>query len=95
MVVTFEWDLSKAATNIRKHGIAFEEAATIFRDALATTFPDPDHSVIERREITIGYTIKRRLAFVSHCERDRRIRIISARVATPAERRQYEEGIES
>jgi len=58
MVVTFEWDLSKAATNIPKHGIAFEEAATIFRDALATTFPDPDHSVIERREITIGYTIK-------------------------------------
>ena len=57
------------------------------------TFPDPDHSNEERREITIGYTLKGHLVFVSHCERRKRIRIISARRATRTEREQYEEGI--
>ncbi len=65
----------------------------MFLDPLATTFGDPDHSSDEGREITIGYTIRGRLVLVSHCDRARRIRIISARVATAAERKQYEEGI--
>ena len=65
----------------------------MFRDPLALTFPDPDHSVEEDREITIGSTIKGQVVFVSHCERGDRIRIISARFATGRERRQYEEGI--
>jgi len=91
--VTFEWDQRKAAANFAKHAIAFEDAATVFLDPLATTFPDPDHSKEERREITIGYTMKGHLVFVSHCERRRRMRIISARRATRTEREQYEEGI--
>jgi len=91
--VTFEWDARKAAANFSKHGVAFEDAATVFLDPLATTFPDPDHSKEEGREITIGYTMKGHLVFVSHCERRRRIRIISARRATRTEREQYEEGI--
>jgi uncharacterized protein len=59
------------------------------------TFTDPEHSSKERREITIGYTMKERLVFVSHSYREERIRIISARLATRTERRQYEEGIGS
>jgi len=65
----------------------------VFTDPLALTFQDPDHSPIERREITIGHTMNQRLVFVSHCEREARIRIISARFATRSEQRQYEEGI--
>jgi len=91
--VTFEWDARKAAANFTKHAISFEDAATVFLDPLATTFPDPDHSKNERREITIGYTMKGHLVFVSHCERRKRMRIISARRATRSEREQYEEGI--
>ena len=60
--MTFEWDARKAAANFAKHGVAFEDAATVFLDPLAITFPDPDHSKEERREITIGYTIKEHLA---------------------------------
>jgi uncharacterized DUF497 family protein len=90
--VTFEWDAGKAAANLRKHGVAFAEAATVFLDPLATTFPDPDHSLDEDREITIGYTMKGYLAFVSHCERGERIRIISARRATRTECDHYEKG---
>ena len=90
--MTFEWDSRKATANLRKHAINFEDAATIFLDPLATTFPDPDHSLDESREITIGYTMKGQLVFVSHCERGKGIRIISARPATRTERDQYEEG---
>jgi len=72
--------------------MAFEDAATVFLDPLATTFPDPDHSLDEQREITIGYTMKGYLAFVSHCERGERIRIISARRATRTECGHYEKG---
>ena len=90
--MTFEWDSRKATANFNKHAVSFEEAATVFVDPLATTFPDPDHSSEESREITIGYTMKGHLVFVSHCERGRRIRIISARPATRAERNQYEKG---
>ena len=93
--MTFEWDERKAAANFKKHHVAFEEAASVFLNALAITFPDPDHSLEERREITLGYTMKGRLVFVSHCERGQGIRIISARVATRIERKQYEEGIGS
>ncbi len=89
----FEWDARKAAANRRKHRVSFEDAATVFLDPLAITFPDPDHSSKENREITIGTTMKVHLVFVSHCERGGRMRIISAREATRAERKQYEEGI--
>jgi hypothetical protein len=93
--VTFEWDARKAATNFKKHGVAFEDASSVFFDPLAITFPDPDHSLDERREVTLGYTMKKDLVFVSHCERGERIRIISARPATRTERKQHEEGIGS
>lgn len=91
--MTFEWDASKALANLKKHDVTFQDASTVFLDPLAMTFPDPDHSVEERREITVGYTMGREMVFVSHCERRNRIRIISARLATRKERRQYEEGI--
>ena len=93
--MTFEWDERKAAANLKKHHVAFEDAASVFLNALAITFPDPDHSLEESREITLGYTMEGRLVFVSHCERGQRIRIISARLATRIERKQYEEGIGS
>jgi uncharacterized protein len=93
--VTFEWDARKAGTNLKKHRVAFEDAATVFLDPLAMTFPDPDHRLQEGREITIGCTMKMQLVFVSHCQRGERIRIISARLATRSERKHYEEGIDS
>jgi uncharacterized protein len=82
----------KAALNLKKHRLAFEEAASVFLDPSAITFPDPDHSSDELREITISRTKKGHVVFVSHCERAERSRIISARLATPTERKQYEEG---
>jgi len=90
--VIYEWDPKKAKTNLRKHGVSFEEATTVFLDPLAITFPDPDHSEDEDREITIGMTTKHRVGFVSHCLRADRTRIIGARRATRKERKQYEEG---
>jgi uncharacterized protein len=92
--VIFEWDPSKAAANLKKHGVSFDDAATVFSDPLAMTFPDPDYSALELREITIGHTVKEELVFVSHSEREGSIRIISARLATRLEQKQYEEGIE-
>ena len=74
-------------------GVSFAEAASVFLDRLALTFPDPDHSDEEDREITIGLSSKQWVLFVSHCERGDRIRIISARKATAKERSQYEQGI--
>ena len=91
--MTYEWDSRKAKENLRKHRVSFEEGATVFLDPLALTFPDPDHSDEEDREITIGVTTKPRAVFVSHCQRGDRIRIISARKATRKERKQYEAGI--
>ena len=88
----YEWDPKKAKANLRKHGVSFEEAARVFMDPLAITFPDPDHSDEEDREITIGLTTKHRVVFVSHSARGDRTRIISARRATRKERKQYEEG---
>jgi hypothetical protein len=90
--VNYEWDARKAKTNFRKHGVSFEEAATVFLDPLAITFPDPDHSVEEDREITVGLTTKNRVVFMSHCLRGDRTRIVSARKTTRKERKQYEEG---
>jgi uncharacterized DUF497 family protein len=90
--VIFEWSAAKADRNLKKHGIAFTEAASVFLDPLAMTYEDPAHAADERREITIGRTIGGRLVFVSHCERNGRIRIISAREVTHNERKSYEEG---
>jgi uncharacterized protein len=71
----------------------FEEAPTVFLDPLAVTYPDPDHSGEELREITLGHSAKRRVIFLYHTQRQERTRIIGARKATPNERRQYEESI--
>ena len=90
----YEWNDNKAKANQRKHGVSFEEAATVFLDPLALTYPDPHHSSEEEREITIGHSTRNQVVFVSHCPRGERIRIISARKATRREREQYEEGIE-
>ena len=91
--MVFEWSAAKARANLQKHGVPFDEAARVFLDPLALTFPDPHHSGGEEREITIGHTAGDQVVFVSHCRRGDRIRIISARRATRRERRQYEEGI--
>lgn len=88
----FEWDHKKAETNERKHGVAFQEAATVFGDRLAITFADPDHSVDEARFITFGLSRKKRLLVVSHIDRKDGTRIISARLMSRKERRIYEEG---
>jgi len=90
--VIYEWDPEKAKRNLREHGVSFEEAATVFLDRLAMTYPDPDHPDEEDREITIGYSASQRLLFVSHVQRRNRTRIISAREATRRERKQHEEG---
>jgi uncharacterized DUF497 family protein len=87
----FEWDEGKAQNNLRKHGVDFAEAATAFADPLAAIFADPDHSQEEVREILVGYSERNRLLIVSFTERDEGVRIISARVATPRERRTHEE----
>ena len=91
MGIDFEWDPNKAARNVRKHGVTFENAATVFQDDLSITVPDPDHSTAEERFITVGMSSQNRLLMVSHAERDDHIRIISARELTPREKRQYEE----
>lgn len=86
----FDWDRDKAESNLRKHGVSFEEAATVFFDPLAASFEDPDHSVSEYRWITIGFSAKGRLIVVCHSEREDAIRIISARRATSRERKKHE-----
>jgi uncharacterized protein len=88
----FEWDPDKADRNLKKHGVDFHEAATVFGDPLAVTYYDPDHSDEEDRFLTIGYSQAERLLVVSHTDRDDRIRIISARPASRKERKQHEEG---
>lgn len=86
----YEWDSRKASNNLRKHRVTFMEATSAFRDPMALTFSDPDHSEEEEREITVGMSGKGRIIFVSHCGRadGLRIRIISARKATRKEIRQ-------
>jgi uncharacterized DUF497 family protein len=88
----FEWNESKAAANLVKHGISFEEAQTIFDDPLFIDFHDPDHSPDEDRYIIIGLSRQGRLLLVSYTERDAIIRMISAREVTRGERKAYEEG---
>ena len=87
----FEWDSAKAAANVRKHGVSFEEAVSALRDELAATARDLEHSVAEFRFITFGISAHGRFLAVSHTERGNRIRIISARLATRTERKIYEE----
>ena len=88
----FAWDPNKAASNLRDHRVTFEEASSVFGDALAMTFDDPDHSEGESRLLTFGLSEQGRLLVVSHAERRGIVRIISARRATRAERKIYEEG---
>lgn len=85
----FEWDDAKAAYNIEKHGVSFEQTASVFFDSLARTFPDPGHSTGEEREITIGSTFWDDILVVVHTTRGDRTRIISARRATRAEKRNF------
>ena len=88
----FVWDAAKAAENLAKHGVSFEEASTVFRDPLSQTGRDPDHSLDEERFIVFGLSTSGRLLVVAHVERNDTIRIISARAATASERTIYEEG---
>jgi len=90
----FEWNLEKSAQNLRKHGVSFEEASSVFFDPMAATIPDPLHpDPNEERFITLGYSGSHRMMVVVHCDRGDSIRIISARRATRRERKQYEEGV--
>jgi len=92
MALRFAWDARKAATNLRKHGISFAEAATAFADPLSITIADPDHSEDEERFLLIGRSDRQHLVVVAHVERGDIVRIISARPASRRERDIYEEG---
>jgi uncharacterized DUF497 family protein len=87
----FEWDPRKASSNVAKHGVSFEEAASVFIDPLAYTFSDPDHSVGEERQLTFGVSNVGRLLVVISTERGDALRIVSARRATRRERAIYEQ----
>ena len=86
----FEWHSEKAAANLRKQGVSFEEAASVFNDPLATVYGDPDHSVNEKRYLMIGTSAQRRMLHVAFADRGERIRIITARKVTKKERDLYE-----
>lgn len=87
----FEWDRLKATTNLKKHGISFEEAQTVFENPLAFIFEDEAHSTTEHQEIIIGHSQRNRLLLISFTERPNAIRIVSARLATQKEREDYEQ----
>lgn len=91
----FEWDPDKAAENLKKHGVGFPEATTVFADPLELTIRDPDHSDGEARFLSLGMSTANRLVVVAYTEREDKIRIIHARVAAPKERRAYESGKKS
>jgi uncharacterized protein len=91
MPLSFEWDETKAKSNLAKHGVSFEEASTVFGDPLSLTIPDPAHSQMEHRAIVLGHSHQRKLLVVVHTERGDNIRIISARRASRCERKSYEE----
>jgi len=91
MALVFEWDPAKAKLNLKQHGFSFEEAVTVFQDPLSITIADPYHSASEARFLDIGMTHHHKLLVVSYTERQGRIRIISARLPTRAERKSYEE----
>lgn len=88
----FEWDPKKSEMNRKKHGVSFHDAATVFADPLAISFPDPDHSLGEHRSLTFGHSKTNHLFVVVHTEKQGKIRIISARRATRNERTIYENG---
>ena len=90
-MVEYEWDPEKDRINREKHDISFAEASTVFLDPLQITVHDERHSIGELRVRTIGYTTTNRLVVVAHTHREDRLRIITAREATPRERRQYEQ----
>ena len=90
MALTFEWNEEKAERNIRKHGVSFDEAKTVFNDPFAITISDPGHSEGEERFLDIGLSAKSRLLVVWYAGQGETIRIIGCRKATPAERRSYE-----
>lgn len=92
MSLKFEWDDAKAEENLRKHGVSFSEATTIFGDPLARSVADPLHSDDEGRFITMGQSRLRKTLVVVHTYRGELIRVISARAAAPRERRDYERG---
>ena len=85
-----EWDSEKASANIAQHGVSFDEASTVFGDPLATTVPDPDHSLVEDRFLTTGISSQQRLLIVWHTDRGEIVRIIGARETTSRERSIYE-----
>lgn len=87
----FAWDVRKAAGNLRKHGVSFSEAATVFFDALSATGADPDRSLDEQRFVTFGMSSAGRLLAIAHTQENDTIRIISARKATRAEKKLYEQ----
>ena len=87
----FEFDPAKAAANLKKHGVSFDEAVTVFNDPLSSTLPDDQHSEEENRFILVGRSSKQRLLFVVYTETDSRVRLIGARLVTAAEREQYEQ----
>ena len=87
----FEWDRRKAKYNLRKHGVSFEEASTVFDDVLAAFYEDPDHSVHEKRFLMIGTSARGRLFYIAFADRNERMRIISARMPTKEEKKLYEE----
>ncbi len=86
----FEWDEAKADSNVGKHGVAFEDAATVFMDGSAKTYYDQDHSDDEDRYFTIGFARSGRLLTVWYAERGHRLRLIGARPATPLEHKKYD-----
>ena len=90
MSYEFEWGRSKATANLLKHGVAFEEAVTVFADPLAINMPDPAHSADEERFLLLGTSAQQHLLVVAYAERGRRTRLISARKATRRERNRYE-----
>ena len=88
----FEWDPAKAQRNLAQHGVSFNDAATALGDPLSITVDDPDHSLGEHRFVLVGQTYDGRLVVVVHTDRDETVRLISARLATRQERKQYETG---
>ena len=92
MVFEFSWDDRKAAANLRKHGVPFHEASTVFDDPLAITYPDSEHSTGESRYVTFGLSASGRILVVSHSEINSGIRIISARKTDRTERKIHEQG---
>ena len=93
MPLSFEWDETKAASNLAKHQVSFADATTIFGDTTSRTIPDPDHSQNEKRWITLGRSYWGKLLVVAHTDRGDNIRVISARAASRKERLQYEKNI--